>query len=414
MRWHNLGTVVAYEFRRTIAKPTFWFATLSVPALLVAVIALSWFSGSEAERMAQQSASEPVAFTYSDASGIVDADVAHRLGGSLAPDAAAAARAVREGRSDLHVDVPADPSRDPVTATGRDIGLNESDRWRALASTLLERSVTARIGDARLANLATGGPAIHLELWRDGAPSPGWGAVIAPGAFLVLLYMAIVMLGNQMLAITVEEKENRVSEMILTMIDPTVLIAGKVVALFCVGIVQGLATLVLPFTVWAFTAAAASGPLMVGGQELTITFDSARILVAVLLFFGGYLLLTGLLVAIGAVSPTAKDAGAAFGGVILAIFVPLYAWSLVLWAPDSVVTQVLTYLPLTAPVTALIRNAVGSLSAVETVVVLAILYGTAAALLVLGARLFRTGSIAYDKRLSPAKLLRVRRADRET
>ena len=50
--------------------------------------------------------------------------------------------------------------------------------------------------------------------------------------------MTITMLGNQMLNITVEEKENRVTEMILTTLDPRVLIIGKVVAVLLVGLVQ--------------------------------------------------------------------------------------------------------------------------------------------------------------------------------
>ena len=43
-----------------------------------------------------------------------------------------------------------------------------------------------------------------------------------------------------MLNSTLEEKENRVTEMILTTLNPTTLITGKVIALFAVGLVQML------------------------------------------------------------------------------------------------------------------------------------------------------------------------------
>ena len=53
----------------------------------------------------------------------------------------------------------------------------------------------------------------------------------------------------------------------------------------------------------------------------------------------------------------------------------------------------------------MLRNALGSLSVVEAGVVLVILFATAAAFLWLGVQLFRTGSIAYDRRLNIGKAL---------
>ena len=49
---------------------------------------------------------------------------------------------------------------------------------------------------------------------------------------------------------------------------------------------------------------------------------------------------TGLLVAIGAVMPSAKEAGNAFGVVVMAMFIPLYAASLLVSDPHGVVSQV--------------------------------------------------------------------------
>ena len=56
--------------------------------------------------------------------------------------------------------------------------------------------------------------------------------------FLVIFYVSIILLSNQMLNSTLEEKENRVTEMILTTLNPTTLIIGKIIALFMVGLVQ--------------------------------------------------------------------------------------------------------------------------------------------------------------------------------
>lgn len=190
---------------------------------------------------------------------------------------------------------------------------------------------------------------MNAELWADGQLSPGWNAAILPGLFLVLLFMAVVMLGQQMLNITVEEKENRVTEMILTTIHPTTLIVGKVIGVVVVGIVQG-AVLLLPMLALGLVPGliptpAGADPEMAQAALGQASIDLPRVFMGAALFLASFLLFAGLLVAIGAVMPTAKDAGSAFGGVMIAMFLPLYAAPLVMQAPDSLVSQVMTYFP---------------------------------------------------------------------
>lgn len=103
---------------------------------------------------------------------------------------------------------------------------------------MFSASIEKRIGNPELAKLAVNGANISLVTYADGRPMPGLAGVIAPGLFLVLFYLAVLMLGNQMLNVTLEEKENRVTEMILTTMNPTTLIVGKVLALVLIGIVQ--------------------------------------------------------------------------------------------------------------------------------------------------------------------------------
>lgn len=409
MSLHNLGTVIAFEVRRTLTKPTFWLATLSVPLLMAVVFGLSIYSNIVAADDQSNLAAEPVQFTWTDASGIVDADVATTLGGTEAPDPVAAANAVREGRSDLHIDVPADPSTEQVQVIGRDLGLIDSGRWSAVAQQLVQKSAAARVGDPQLV-AALGGVNVSTELWEDGRLSPGFSSAILPGVFLLLLFMSVVMLGNQMLNITVEEKENRVTEMILTTIQPSTLILGKVVGVMVAGLVQG-ATLLVPLLIYAYVQGGSLPPDASSAISTLLMpeVDAGRIALAVALFVGSFLLFTGLLVAIGAIMPTAKDAGSAFGGVIIAFFLPLYAVGLIMGSPESVSSTVMTFFPLTAPVTALLRNAMGALPVLDAAIALVIIYGSAAAALWLGVTLFREGSIAYDQRLKIAKVLKLSR-----
>lgn len=405
---HNLDTVIAFEIRRTLSKPTFWLTSLAVPVLMIFIGALMWFSQASADARIESARNQSVAFSYADASGVVSPSVAARLGGTPAPDPAAAAQAVREGRADLFIQVPADPTSQPVEVVGRDMGLFESGRWQAIARDLVQESAQEKIGNPQLAALVTSVDTT-AQLWVDGHPSAGPLGMIAPGLFIVLLYMAVLMLGNQMLTITVEEKENRVTEMILTTLDASVLIVGKIIAVIVVGLVQSLVFVLPALAATLIPGAAVSmqgGSLAIAGQPIVV--DPGQMAIAAGLFVGGFLLFTALLVTIGSIMPTAKDAGGAFGAVVVALFIPLYAFPMVTAGPNDPISQGLTWFPLTAPITALVRNATGTLPVPTALGVMAVLYATAAVLMVMGVRLFRQGSLSYDKRLELGRFFRPR------
>lgn len=401
MKLHNLGTVIAFEVRRTLLKPSFWGATLAVPLLFIALFTVSWLSTSSAEATVAAQSTESVAFTYSDASGIIVPEVAATMGGTPTDDPTAATAAVQNGQADLFISIPEDPATQGVEVIGRDIGLVESTRWASVAQNLLSQSATARINDPRLTGVLAGVP-VTSELWVDGHRSAGWGSAIVPGMFLVLLFLSLIMLGQQMLNITMEEKENRVSEMILTTINPTPLIVGKVIGVVILGIIQGL-VLMLPLLVWVLLPTSETTTATLGSVDIIV--DVPTILAAGALFLAGFLMLTGILVAIGAIMPTAKDANGAFSAVLIANLLPLYTIQTLVTEPGSPLALGLTFFPLTAPFTSLTRLALGALPFWQGALAFALVATTAYIALRMGIRVFREGSIAYGQRLSLRRLL---------
>ena len=215
-----------------------------------------------------------------------------------------------------------------------------------------------------------------------------------------------------MMTITLEEKENRITEMILTTIHPTPLIVGKIIGVVLVGIVQMSVVAVPSLLFLSRQGAEVSEVLGQGGLPTLppgpLVVEAWPVALSALLAFGGFVMFTGLLVSIGSVMPTAKDAAGAFGVVVVAVFLPFYLLMMIVTDPASLGTRVLTYFPLTAPVTGLLRNASGSLGGVEAIAVLAVIYGSAALFLALGVRLFRSGAISYDARLDIVGALRRR------
>ena len=60
---HNLGTVISFEFRRTVTKPRFWLISLSVPLLIAVVVGLIALSGQTTAQRVESQDSASVTFT---------------------------------------------------------------------------------------------------------------------------------------------------------------------------------------------------------------------------------------------------------------------------------------------------------------------------------------------------------------
>jgi ABC-2 type transport system permease protein len=402
-RQHNLGTVIGFEFTRTIKKKGFAIATLAIPAILILVFVLVYASNASTRDSADAQKNARFAFTYSDASGIIMSPGAKVAGGTYTDDPAAAIEAVRTGTSEAYFEYPADPTTEPVRIYGADVGMFENGKYEAVAKQLLEASAEYQVGSPKLTGALTGTVKFDAETFKDGQVAAGIGGVIPPLIFLVVFYISMILLSNQMLNSTLEEKENRVTEMILTTLNPTTLITGKIISLFMVGLVQILVFLAPVGAGYLFFRDSLALPDM---DLSSLVFEPGPMITGALLLLGGFTVFTGVLVAIGAVMPTAKEAGTIFGPLMAMMFIPFYTFSLVISDPGALIVQVFTYFPLTAPVTALLRNAFGTLSPLESGIVIAELLVVGILILRLAVHLFRYGAIAYGKKLSIAGTFR--------
>lgn len=397
MAQHNLDTVVRFEFFRTVKKRRFWIATLAIPVLLAVVFALVYVSGSGTSSASDAQKNAHLSFAYTDASGIIADAVGEQFGGTKAADPARAIAEVKAGTIDAYFAFPAHPATQTVQVYGVDKGVFKNGTYEAVATQMLVTAAQESIDSTELTTLVQGDVKTHSQTYKDGHVSGGINALIPPLLFLVVLYMSIILLANQMISSTLEEKENRVTEMILTTLNPTTLIIGKVLALFMVGLVQILTFIVPVIIGYLFFRTNLNLP----NVDLShLTLEPGPMVVGALLLVGGFILFTGTLVAIGAVVPTTKEAGTIFGPLIALMFIPFYIVSLIVSDPQAMIVQIFTYFPFSAPVTAMLRNGFGSLSAVQSTVVIVELFVLGFLALRLAVHLFRYGSISYSKKLS--------------
>ena len=209
MAHHNLRTVLRFEFVRTLKKKSFWITTLIVPVVIGIVFTLVAFSGTTASKSVSTQQRAAVAFTYLDDSGLISGKLGQDSGGTPVTDRRAAIDAVRTGSSDAFIYIPKSPDREAIQVYGQDLGRFESAKYNAVASRMLAAAVNEKVNSPELTALAAGKVSFTQTMFKDGKISGGIFTVIRPLIFLLVFYMVILFLGNQILNSTVEEKENR-------------------------------------------------------------------------------------------------------------------------------------------------------------------------------------------------------------
>jgi ABC-2 type transport system permease protein len=331
-----------------------------------------------------------------DKSGLINENIVQQLGASETNDKQKAIDQVINGSIDAYFFYPQDIVSNKVEIYANDVGLFDDNRYQGVANAILQGSVVPTV-NPQVTAILKNTVGFDSVLYKEGAHYDGFKSLIAPGIFLALFYVLIVVFGNQMLTSTTEEKENRVIEIILTTIKARTLIIGKILSLLVLALIQVVAILTPIIIVYLLFREQLALPNF---DLSNIPLDPVRIGIGAVVFILSFLMFTGLLVAIGSAVPTAKEASGFFGAVMIFIFGPLYAVTLFISAPDSGLVRFLTFFPLTAPIPLMLRNAVGNLTITDALIGIVIIAASATITLSAAIRLFQYGALEYTNRIS--------------
>lgn len=401
---HNFSTVLRFELVRTLKKPTFWLSILSVPLLIGIIFGVVYFSNVSTSSREEEVRKEPFSLLVQDETKLIQEQTISSLKATRTSDKQAAIEQVRTGKIDAFFYYPKDITKQPIEVYNKNDGLMDNGKYSDVAKSILTAAATADVGSPEILAALTGSVAATQKNYDDGQEVNILGRLIPPMIFLVIFYAVIVLLSNQMLTSTTEEKENRVTEMLLTSISSRALIVGKIVALVILGLVQIAFIMVPSLLAYIFAREALNIP-DISGIVNNLQFEVWPITLGALVLVFGFLLFTGMLVAIGAAVPTAKEANSFFGFIIMLMIVPFWFFPM-LMAPDSnAVVTGLTYFPTTAPFALLIRNAFGTLPLIDGIIGLTIVAIAGFIAISLAIRIFRYGTLEYTNRINLRSVL---------
>ena len=228
----------------------------------------------------------------------------------------------------------------------------------------------------------------------------GFSALILPYIFGILLMMAIFTSSGYLLQGLGEEKENRVMEILLSSITPKQLLAGKVLGLGAAGLVQ--------IIVWLVSAnflmkmASTTWGNVIGSLQPPPEF----LILGIVYFILGYLLVAVLMAGVGSISATAREGQQMSAFFLIPVLIPIYFMALIMEHPENIVVKILTFIPITAPITVIVRLGLSEIPLWELLLSIGILILSIWGCFVLCTKLFRTYLLMYGKRPDLKEIIR--------
>lgn len=241
-------------------------------------------------------------------------------------------------------------------------------------------------------------------------------------AVCFLMYMLMGIYGSILMQGVIEEKSNRIVEVIISSVKPFDLLLGKVLAIASVGITQFLLWMVLSITVMmvmtpfmgAVDPQAMSQPGMEQVDENMVLsimeeiqqFDWTVLWFFPIYFLGGFFLYGSLMAAAGSAVDNIQDAQQFTFPITIPMMLPLLFVLNIIQNPNGVFAVVASIIPFFSPMAMLVRMSLTDVPWYEVVLSITVLIASFLGCVWLAARVYRTGILMYGKKPSFKEVFR--------
>lgn len=209
----------------------------------------------------------------------------------------------------------------------------------------------------------------------------------APVGFVYLMFISLMQSVQYLLSNTIEEKSNRIIEVLLASVTPLELMMGKLVGIGLSGITTILAWLVSFFL---FIALYPGTETEVLSQFFNVLLSSDLIPYFIFYFLAGYALYAGIFLAIGSLCNTLKEAQSLMMPMMMVLIAPLVTMTFIAQDPNGPIARVMSWIPLFTPFT-MMNRAAAEPPLVDVIGTTIVLLLSIALVLWLSGKVFRQG-----------------------
>ena len=424
MSWAKIFAVIRREYIERVRTKAFWFGTALIPIFFFAYIGIQIATSKSAggqRRVAVVDAAgglyEPLVKELADRENKARQDPEHHqnvhwilekapAGADLAKTKETLRHEVLEKRIDAYLVL------DPRLIEKDRIEYYSTSVSEFVALTQLEQAVNhvllrSRIGSRGLpsdveSDLERRADLKPFKVTKSGATEEKGAAFVTVLIFMVILYTTFLMYGMQNLKGVIDEKTNRIVEVVIASVRPTELMLGKIIGIGLVGLTQ--------YLIWSLVAMNLSLPAIAGmlstGDLGVPKIPISMVLYFVLFFVCGYFLYASVYTAIGAPFNTDQEAQQ-LAMIPMMFIVSVWAFFPVLMNnPNGGVAIFASLFPFTAPLAMFLRTSMGQPPGWQVALSIAILIASTIGIAWLAGRIYRVGILMYGKKPTIPEIVR--------
>lgn len=402
----KIGLIVKREYLKVVRKKTFWISTIIVPAFIGLLTFISGYTSIEAEKMFQYDLEKIKNIAIVDETGIIS-DRMFQDEKIIKVDSEEINIYI-EKVSNYEIDALILYEQD-IANTGKikvwssDDGIISRDKFNSIAELFLKGSIVADIEDQNKMILLQRSFSYEVVAYNsDGELSTTTLMdLVVPGIFVIVYFMLMAFALNYLLTSITEEKENRMIEIILTVIRPRDLVIGKIISQVLIAFTQLVVLSVLSLAV-----------LFITTKDMNLPFDAITVSVWDILIYSiytvlGFSFLASVTVAVGVVMPTQKEAQSFFGFFMFLTMLPLYFITIIVTDPLGVVSTITSFVPFISSMVMIMRNALAIVPIWQNLLAISLLLAFNYFTYWLSSLLFKKGAMQYGERVNILKALKI-------
>lgn len=314
------------------------------------------------------------------------------------------------GRLDALAVIPADifeSSEDVVltiySRTSADVVAQERVRGSLKRALQRQRLTAAAVDPGVIEKVLADVDIDAVQVTRSGEEKRGGEMnLIIAFIFGALLITPVFIHGIEIMRGIIQEKTERVVEVLVSSMTPEELLGGKVLGLALVGLTQTAVWMIMAALMAGYGAAVA----ILAGVNLGEFLRPAIFFYFLIYFLLGYLLMVFVYAIGGAACNSEKDAQQLLAPLVMVMMIPWFLMMPILTSPDSPFAVTLSLIPLFTPMTMFARILVSEPPWWQIALSMLLTLATIWALMIVTAKIFRVGILAYGKRPTIPELWR--------
>ena len=395
--------IAKFEYLKIVKTVSFWASTLFFPVFMIVIMAVSGFSSYQASKKAEEGTNLSKVYVFDEVGIVPDQILIEPL--QKVDSKEVVEEEIKKDSNKVLVHI---PSNFLETLRYEIYQKDSGDLMRAanvpmMMSSILRASAIESIQDVNAKAILSGNITSETFSYQEDGEiqKQGFDKYILPVLSLLVFFVAVFISSSFLLQSVSAEKENRMIETMLSIVDKKSLMLGKMIGLMGVVLTQLIIWLVMGALIMFVATKYMNVNLPIDLSKI----DWSSLPYSIFFIITGFIFFGAVMVGVGSIGTGAEDSRNLSSIFIMLSVSPLYVIQSLVMDSGSLVSKVFTYFPFTSYMVLMIRKSLGTLPINELILgmILCVVYVLLAVWIAY--KLFELGCLMYNRRATPKEMI---------